>query len=119
MIQSSLRQFGIDLRQLDTQTTYSVYHYWRPMMKAPFIVWAETGEADDFHADNGKAEIILSVTIDIYTQTEFDELLDKVFEYLDGKKIPFTLDSVDFEEDTRLIHYSFTCEMAVVTSGET
>lgn len=115
-IQTSLRAFGTALRSLEGQ--YNVYHYWRPQMQAPFIVWAEAGEANDFHADNGKAEILLSVTIDVYTQTEFDELLDNVFEYLDGQKIPFTLDLVDFEEDTGLIHYSFTCEMAVVLNGE-
>lgn len=113
MIQSSLRQFGIDLRHLDTQVTYNVYHYWRPMMQAPFIVWAEDGEADDFHSDNRKSEVLMNVSVDVYTKEEFDPLLDKVFEFLNDSGIPFTIDSVDFEEDTGIIHYSFSCEMAV------
>ena len=113
MIQASLRQFGTDLASLDAGE-YKVYHYWRPLMQAPFIVWAETGEARDFHADNGKSEVLMNIDIDAYTQTEFDPLLDKLFAFLAGRKIPFSLDSVDFEEDTKLIHYSFTAEMAVM-----
>lgn len=113
MIQSSLRQFGIDLRHLDIQTTYNVYHYWRPMMQTPFIVWAEDGEADDFHSDNRKSEVLMNVSVDVYTKEEFDPLLDKVFNFLNESGIPFTIDSVDFEEDTGIIHYAFSCEMAV------
>lgn len=41
-IQASLREFGTALRSLEGQ--YNVYHYWRPQMATPFIVWAETGE---------------------------------------------------------------------------
>lgn len=113
-IQSSLRSFGTDLRTLaDGNITYNVYHYWRPQMATPFIVWAETGEADGLHADNRKGEVLFSVTVDVYTQSEFDPLLDRVFEFFNGREIPFSLDNVDYEEDTKVIHYSFTCEMAV------
>ena len=112
-IQSSLEAFGTGLRQLGGDTSYNVYHYYRPMMQAPFVVWAETAEADDFHADNGKAEILMQISVDVFTQTEFDPLLDAVFDYLNDNGIPFRISSVDYEEATRLIHYSYECEMAV------
>lgn len=113
MIQNSLRDFGLALRNLGSSASYNVYHYWRPMMQTPFIVWTEEGEAEGFHSDNRKSEVIMDITIDVYTQTEFDPLLDEVFNFLNGASIPFSIDSVEFEEDTRVIHYSFSCEMAV------
>ena len=110
-IQASLREFGTALRSLEGQ--YNVYHYWRPQMATPFIVWAETGEADALHGDNRKGEVLMSISVDVYTQTEFDELLDAVFNFFNGREIPFELSAVEFEEDTKVVHYSFTCEMVV------
>lgn len=113
MIQSTLRDFGLALRSLDVQTPYNVYHYWRPMMEAPFIVWQETGETEGLSADNKRAEAVMRITVDVYTKTEFDDLLDKVYEFLNDNGIAFVLDSVDFEETTKVIHYRFNCELAV------
>ena len=111
-IQQSLQAFGTGLATLGS-SSYNVYHYYRPMMQAPFVVWAEDSEADDFHADNQKAEVVMAINVDVYTATEFDTLLDDVFNYLNDNGMPFTISSVDFEEDTRLIHYSFSTELAV------
>ena len=111
-IQQSLETFGTGLATLSS-SSYNVYHYYRPMMTAPFIVWAETEEADDLHADNRKAETVMRVSVDVYTDTEFDTLFDAVFNYLNDNGMPFTISSVDFEESTRLIHYSFSTELAV------
>ena len=114
-IQASLREFGTALRSLEGQ--YNVYHYWRPQMATPFIVWAETGEADALHGDNRKGEVLMSISVDVYTQTEFDELLDAVFNFFNSREIPFELSAVEFEEDTKVVHYSFTCEMVVKENG--
>ena len=111
-IQQSLQAFGTGLATLSS-SSYNVYHYYRPMMTAPFIVWAETEEADDLHTDNKKAETVMRVRVDVYTDTEFDALFDAVFNYLNDNGMPFTISSVDFEESTRLIHYSFSTELAV------
>ena len=111
-IQQSLYAFGTGLATLGS-SSYNVYHYYRPMMQAPFVVWAEDSEADDFHADNQKAEVVMAINVDVYTATEFDTLLDDVFNYLNEKQMPFTISSVDYEEATRLIHYSFSTELAV------
>ena len=111
-IQQSLQAFGTGLATLGS-SSYNVYHYYRPMMQAPFVVWAEDSETDDFHADNQKAEVVMAINVDVYTATEFDTLLDDVFNYLNEKQMPFTISSVDYEETTRLIHYSFSTELAV------
>ena len=88
------------------------------MMQAPFVVWAETGEATDFHTDNVKGEVLLNVSVDVYTQTEYDVLLDKVFEFLNESGIPFSISDVDYEDAGSLIHYTFRCEVAVTINGE-
>ena len=111
-IQQSLQAFGTGLATLSS-SSYNVYHYYRPMMAAPFIVWAEDSERDDLHADNQKAEVVVNINVDVFTQTEFDPLLDAVFNYLNDQGLPFSISGVDFEEDTRLIHYSFDVELAV------
>lgn len=90
-----------------------VHHYWRPKMSAPYVVWAEEGEADSFDADNRKEEQVLTGYIDFYTRTEFDQIADLIQDALYGlQDEPFTwrLDAVDFEDETNLIHYAWIWE---------
>lgn len=112
-ITNSLRRFGEGLRTLGAGHEYNVFHYWRPLMSTPFVVWRETGERDTFHSDNRKSEIIMSIDVDVFTTDEFDPLIDAVFDYLNGNSIPFTIENVEFETDTKVIHYAINCEMAV------
>jgi len=92
-----------------------VYHYWRPHMTAPFVVWAEDGEANSLDADDRKQEQVLTGYVDFYTRTEFDTIADKIQTALFGlQSIPFVwrLEAVDYEDDTNLIHYQWTWEVA-------
>lgn len=87
----------------------NVYHYYRPANYAvPYIVWAEDGEDGSFHAGNKKAEQTIHGTIEVYTQTEFDALLDWVQDallQLDG--CGWILQAAQYEEETNLIHYTY------------
>ena len=92
--------------------TCQVYHYWRPNMTAPFVVWAEDGEDISLNADDRKQEQAITGYVDYYTKLEFDERVDAIqaiFYELQGE-IPFgwRLDSVQYEEDTNLIHFQWT-----------
>ena len=92
-----------------------IFHYWRPHMTAPFVVWAEDGEANSFDADDRKREQVLTGYVDFYTRTEFDPIADKIQTALFGlQDRPFTwrLEAVDYEDDTNLIHYQWTWEVA-------
>lgn len=93
-----------------------VYHYWRPQMQAPFCVWAEDGESTAFDADNRKAEQAISGYVDYYTRTEYDPALDTVQTILKGiaDDMPFVwrLDSVQYEDETNLIHYQWLWSVA-------
>lgn len=108
MLQNKLRQLGEAFAEL---TDYC-YHYFRPVKTTPCIIWAESGEADSFHADNHKTEQNITGTVDVFTKTEFDGLLDSVQTALDGLGAAWYLSSVQFEDDTQLIHYEWTWEIA-------
>lgn len=88
-----------------------VYHYEKPAaVKAPYIIWAEQGEGDSFYAGNHKEEQNISGVVDLYTLEEFDPLADEVQTALDGV-CSWRLDSVLYEDETKLIHYSWDFEV--------
>ena len=84
-----------------------VFHYFKPAeIQAPYAVWIEQSE-ESFWADNGKGERSLSGTLDFYTQTEGDSKLDELEEAMQSMGASWYLSSVQFEEDTLLIHFSW------------
>ncbi len=84
-----------------------VYHYHKPdATQAPYAVWTETDE-ESFNADNAKSERQLNGTIDFYSLTEADSKLDEIETALAKLGATWTLASVQFEEDTNLIHTSW------------
>lgn len=94
----------------------NVYHYWRPNMTAPFCVWAEDGEDESFWSSNVKREQAVGGVVDYYTKIEYDTTNDDIQEALNGlsAEMPFTwrLDSVQYEEDTDIIHYQWRWSVA-------
>ena len=85
-----------------------VYHYWRPNMQAPFCVWAEDGESSSLQANNHKREQAIGGTIDYFTKLEFDEMIDNIQKALNEVEgLGWRLNSVQFEEETNLIHYEW------------
>lgn len=90
-----------------------VYHYWRPRLQAPFLVWAEDGEDSALHTSNHKAEQGISGTIDYYTKTEYDTMVETIQEKLNTvENLGWRLNSVQFEDETNLIHYEWTFSIA-------
>lgn len=83
-----------------------VSHY-RRTAKPPFVVWAEDGEDMPMSADNHKSEQQLTGVVDLYTLKEFDPLADDVQDILNGENVGWTLSSVQYEEETNLIHFSW------------
>lgn len=92
---------------LNTIEGIQAYHYHKPSSaKAPYVVWREAGE-DVFGADNRRGETAIEGTIDIFSLSEFDPLFDDVPNALDGVA-NCRLNSVQYEDDTKLIHYEYT-----------
>lgn len=94
-----------------TLTGCNVYHYFAPdESQAPYVVWAEDDRLD-LEAGNVHAEKAWQGTIDLYTHTEFDSLSDSIEAILDGS-FSWYLESVQYEEDTGLIHYEWVWSYA-------
>ena len=90
-----------------------VYHYWRPQMDAPFCVWQEEQEGDSLWASNHKKEFVLTGTIDYYTKKDFDPIVDQIQAVMDIiENFGWTLDAVLYENETELIHYSWSWQIA-------
>ena len=85
----------------------NVYHFERPEdFTLPYAVWGEDGEDGSFHADNHKQDQVITGYVDFFTETEFDPLADSIQGALDGV-CAWKLNSVQYEDETKLIHYSW------------
>lgn len=89
----------------------TVYHYKAFNQTKDYIVWAESGEADSFHGDNRKTEQVITGTIDFFTKTEYSTIIDDIQNALNNAEISFLLNSVQYEEETNIIHYEWTFEV--------
>ena len=78
----------------------------------PYVVWAEDGESDSFDSDNRKTEQTITGTVDLFTKTEFDPLADDVQRILDEEGVAWSLTTVQYEDDTNLIHYTWRWEIS-------
>lgn len=107
-LQLKLRQMG----EAFATVTKNAYHYFRPVTSFPALIWAESGEAASFHADNRKSCQNIQGTVDLFTKTEFDPLLDDVQTALEGLGVAWYLSSVQYEDETNAIHYEWTWEVA-------
>lgn len=109
-LQNNLKQVKNALLTVRTanDTVVPCYHYVRPANAVNgYIVWAEDGEETSFEADNLKQEQKIHGTIDYFTQKEFDEVCDNIQTALNSAGIGFRLYSVQYEDDTKLIHYEW------------
>lgn len=88
-----------------------VYHYEAANKKDQYIVWSEDGEGNSLYADNGIDEQVITGTIDLFTKTEYDEIIDNIQNALEQNLISFQLYDVSYETDTEYIHYQWKFEV--------
>lgn len=85
-----------------------VSHYLRPQLQPPFCVWQEDGEASSLQGDNHKGEQAISGTVDYFTQTEYDPMIDTIQDVLNATEgLGWSMSSVQYEDETDLIHYEW------------
>lgn len=82
------------------------YHYRRPKMEPPYLIWAEDG-AENWGADLTVKEQRFTGAADYYTKDEYDATIDAIQAEATASGIWLALDSVQYEEETNLIHYSW------------
>jgi biotin synthase-related radical SAM superfamily protein len=106
-LQSKLRQLYEPFAE---RLPCAVTHY-RRVSTFPFAVWTEDGEANSFSADDRKQEQKIAGYIDYFTKVEFDETADLIQEILQEEGVAWTLSTVDYEEETNLIHFRWMWEV--------
>lgn len=88
-----------------------VYHYAPPQNAAgAYIVWAEDSQGDTVWADEQMREQAIQGTIDYYTKTENDPNVQSIQNALNDAGISYRLNSVQYEQDTKYIHYEWVFE---------
>lgn len=105
---TKLRKIRDALNVLDAD----VGHYEHKGNKKKYIVWSEDGEGDSLHTDNEKDIQVLSGTVDLFTRDEYDPLIDAVQETFEKNGISYKLISVQYEEETKYIHYEWRVEVS-------
>ena len=89
-------------------------HYFRPdRSKAPFLVWAEDGEQASLQGGNLKRMQSIVGAANYYTKTEYDPAVDQLQLAMNAQGMAWELNSVQYEEDTGLIHWSWDWKVAV------
>lgn len=88
------------------------YHLFKPAtVKAPYAVWQEDSEGQSFHAGNRKAEQVLTATVDYFTLSEFDSMIDSIQAAFNDAEIAWRLNSFQYEPETNLLHYEWLIEV--------
>ena len=91
---------------------FNVYHYWRDKPAVPYVIWQEDGEDVSEYGDNVKLTQQLTGSIDFYTKTEFDPIIDDLQSAMsEFEGFGWDLEVVTFETDTGLIHYHWAWRM--------
>jgi hypothetical protein len=105
------KRFG-RIGTIDPEHPASVHHYEKPAnTRAPYLVWAEGGEPAGFSGDSKKGEQAIGGTLDLYTLTEFDPLIDEAQDALaELFGSSWALEDVLYEDETKLIHYAWRWE---------
>jgi len=83
-----------------------VYRYTGIKATPPYIVWAEEG-SDDLQLNGVHVEKAITGTVDLYTKTEDDPLAASVESALDSVEGVWNLNSVQYEQETGLIHHEW------------
>lgn len=99
------------IEALVTVTDRTYHHFAPPGTDVPYVVWAETGR-NDLLAGNTHAERAWVGTVDLFTATEAEPMVCDLENAFEAVNVAYSLISVDYEEETGLIHYSWDWEMA-------
>ncbi|HWQ29856.1 MAG TPA: hypothetical protein VN549_02610 [Negativicutes bacterium] len=101
----------VDLRDLLSTVGVPVDHYKASKRSDKYIVWSEDGQVGGMHADDSMTEQVLQGTIDYFTKEEFDPNFEIIQKKLNSADITWGLNSVQYEENTKYIHYEWVWEV--------
>lgn len=90
-----------------------VFHFFKPSeVKDRYCVWSEDTQAESLHGDGILLNQQIEGTIDLFSKQEFDQAVDEIQEALSNARIGFYQNSIQFEEETGLIHWEWVWYVA-------
>lgn len=89
-----------------------VNHFTAYQQTDKYIVWAEDTAANAIWSDGHMQAQALQGTIHYFTRQEFDPIFNKLQQALNDAEISFSLNSIQYEDDTKYIHYEWIFEVA-------
>ena len=95
------------VRDACLSVTQNVGHYEAVEKTDKYCVWAEDGEVGSMEADSHKIGQTIEGTIDYFTKDEDDENIEKFQLAFNAAGIGWRLNSVQYEDETRYIHYEW------------
>ena len=98
--------------------TQEVHHYQAMDKQDKYCVWAEDGESGNLDADNVKAEQTITGTIDYFTRDDDDTAPDAFQQAFNAAGFGWSLNSVQYEDDTRYIHYEWLFRVRNTVDGQ-
>lgn len=100
------------LKNLLLSVSQNVYLYTaQDNPQIPYIIYGIDGDNNLF-AGNRRGEIAQSGYIDLFTKDVADSLIFNIPAALDSAEVSFYLNSVQYEEETSLLHYEWRWECA-------
>ena len=90
----------------------NVGHYEAMEKTDQYIVWAEDSEGSSVEGDDQKTNQSIQGTIDYFTKEDMDPKVDEIQAALVNACISFYLNSVQYEDETRYIHFEWVFEVA-------
>ena len=101
----------INLKNKLLKISDNVYHYEAPKDAVPpYIMWQEVGGAFAF-GDGSPIESVKSVQINIFSDKEFDPLIDEVLKLLTQDDIAGNYPATVYDADLKLIRTIIECEV--------
>jgi hypothetical protein len=89
-----------------------VYHYQpEEVTSNQYIVWAEDSQSSASWADDKMQDQTIQGTVDYFTKTEYDANFELIQAALNAAGISFKLNSIQYENDTKYIHYEWIFEV--------
>lgn len=76
-----------------------------------YFVWQEDG-VNSLEADGAHDEQAITGTTDLFTKQEFDPWVDALGVAFDEFGIAWSMESIQYEEDTGFYHYEWAWEVA-------
>lgn len=102
----TIRQFKTLLLTVGVE----VFHF-ESHKQSEYIVWYEIGGIR-LSGDNSIAESGTMIAVDFYTKQEYSVIPERITETLSGcDSIAVDDPTIIFDEETKLIHYAWTCEV--------